>query len=360
MEAASDKTMEQQEQQSGKKRASWLGQVMKFVIPLGVTVGLCWPMFHSIDFNEMIAIIHDQCNFWWIGFGLGLSFFSNFFRAWRWGIQLDALGYRVPRHILVYSIFGTYAINLIFPRLGEFWRTGYVAQRQKAPFATVFGSMVAERLSDTVVVFLILVFTCLVAYQHIAAYLGQNEALYEQAVNAVTSPWLWLVIALCLAFAWWFLTRRSTPGSIFAKAQKFVRGLWKGFSSIATMPHKGRWLFFTFCLWTCYFTQMVVAFQAFPFTREAFAQHGLVAPLLTFVLTSVAMGVPSNGGIGPWQWACIFALSIYSIGAVDASAFANLVLGCNTVLLIVLGIVTFIAVMVDRRKNDKLQVANEK
>ncbi len=347
---ATDTPIHTPAEQPEKKKAKWLTQVMKFFIPLVVTVGLCWLMFHSIDFREMLDIIHNQCNFWWIGLALLLSFFSNFFRAWRWGIQLDALGYRVPRHILVYSIFGTYAINLIFPRLGELWRTGYIAQRQRAPFATIFGSMVAERLSDTVVVFLFLVSTCLIAYQHIASYLGQNEALYEKALDAVTSPWLWLAIALCLAFAWWFLTRRSKQDSIFAKAQRFVRGLWQGFASIATMPHKGRWLFFTLCLWGCYFTQMVIAYMAFPFTREAFSQYGIVAPLLTFVLTSVAMGVPSNGGIGPWQWACIFAMSVYGIGTIEASSFANLVLGTNTLLLILLGIITFIAVMLDRRK----------
>lgn len=335
---------------ANKKRPSWVGKVMKFAIPLIVTIGLCWLMFHSIDFHEMITIIHEQCNFFWIGLALFISIFSHFFRAWRWGIQLDALGYKVPGRILVYSIFGTYAINLIFPRLGEFWRTGYISQRQKAPFSTVFGSMVAERLSDTLVVFLLLLLTGCIAYGHIVEYLSQNQELYDKALDMVTSPWLWIAVALCLAFAWWFLTRRSSPGSLFSRVQNFVKGLWQGFASIATMPHKGRWLFYTFCLWGCYFTQMVIAFLAFPFTRDTLYEHGIISPLLAFVLSSIAMGVPSNGGIGPWQWACIFALSIYGVGYTDASAFANLVLGCNTVLLILLGLFTFIAIMVDRRK----------
>ena len=67
------------------------------------------------------------------------------------------------------------------------------------------------------------------------------------------------------------------------------------------------------------------------------------------------MGVPSNGGIGPWQWAVIFALGIYGVGRAPASAFANLVLGCNTLLLIVLGIITFIGIAADRKRKPSLK-----
>lgn len=57
-----------------------------------------------------------------------------------------------------------------------------------------------------------------------------------------------------------------------------------------------------------------------------------------------------DGGIGPWQWAVIFALGIYGTGQVEAAAFANLVLGCNTLLLVVLGIITFAGIALDRRR----------
>ena len=52
--------------------------------------------------------------------------------------------------VLINAIFGTYAMNLLFPRLGEVWRCGYVAQREKASFTKVLGSMVSDRLSDTI------------------------------------------------------------------------------------------------------------------------------------------------------------------------------------------------------------------
>lgn len=85
----------------------------------------------------------------------------------RWRIQLDALDIRVPLPPLVWSIFGTYAVNLLAPRLGELWRTGYIAKRQDAKFTTVFGSMVCDRLADTATVLLLTLVTFLSPVLHL-------------------------------------------------------------------------------------------------------------------------------------------------------------------------------------------------
>jgi len=111
-----------------------ISPLFKYGLPLVITIGLCYVLFTGIDFNEMVNIIRNQCNFAWIGLALFISIFSHIFRAMRWRIQLRALGIDAPLSSLIYSIFGTYAVNLVFPRLGEVWRTGYIAQRQKAPF----------------------------------------------------------------------------------------------------------------------------------------------------------------------------------------------------------------------------------
>ena len=89
------------------------------------------------------------------------------------------------------------------------------------------------------------------------------------------------------------------------------------------------------------FFQLYIAFFAFAFTTDIINTYGILAVLVTFVLSSLAMGVPSNGGIGPWQWSVIVALSMYGLAQEPATAFANLVMGCQTLLLIALGLFTF-------------------
>ncbi len=332
-----------------------LKKLLQYGVPLIISIGLCYLLFTGIDFNEMIETIRNECNFWWIGLALFISLFSHLFRAMRWRIQLRALNINAPLVPLVYSIFGTYAVNLVFPRLGEVWRTTYISQRQNASFTAVFGSMVADRMADTVTVLVLTLSTFLLASGAITQYLAQNTALYEKVIALISSPWLWVAFVAFIALTWWILAKKRN-NKIVAKIIEFAKGLWVGFAAIAKMKGKVQWLILTFAIWGCYFIQLFVAFFAFKETTAVVENHGIIAVLVCFVFSSIAMGVPSNGGIGPWQWAVIFGLSIYGLPTNGISlAFANLVLGSQTILLIILGIITFTAIALEKRRNTPLK-----
>ena len=64
-----------------KKKSSRLGQIMKYVIPLIISIGLCYLLFTGIDFREMLDIIRSQCDFRWIAAGLALAVLSHVVRA---------------------------------------------------------------------------------------------------------------------------------------------------------------------------------------------------------------------------------------------------------------------------------------
>ena len=344
-------------------KSKWWKPIVKYGVPLAVTVGLCYLLFTQVDLHEMLNIIRTQCDFRWILAGLALSIVSHVIRAMRWRIQLYALEVKPPLWIIVLSIFGTYAVNLIFPRLGEFWRTGYISARQKAPFSTVFGSMVCDRLSDTITVFLLLLLTLVLARPQIMGYLSQNPALYDAVSGVLSSPWTWIAIPALIGVLW--LVWKFSPDNKAVRAVKnLLAGIWEGFAVIGKMKGKGRWLLYTLLLGGCYFLQLYLAFFAFPATAQVIARYGVTAALVCFVLSSISMAVPSNGGIGPYQWALIFGLSMYSAGIPEltrdyATAFANLVLWCNTMLLIMLGIITFIAITLDKHHTKKLLRQNE-
>lgn len=331
-----------------------LSYFMKYGVPLIITVGLCYLLLTGVDVNEMISIIRDYCNYWWIVLALFISIFSHIFRAMRWSIQLRALNIKVPLFVLTLSIFGTYAVNLVLPRLGELWRSTYIAQRQKASFTEVFGSMVAERLADTLTVALLTALTFLLGGSALAQYLSQNSAAFESVVNFLSSPWPWIGVILAV-LAVVVVFRTMPHNKIIVKIKDFCKGLWAGFAVIATMPGKGRWLFLTFCIWGCYFMQLFVAFFAFPATAQVVSDYGMAAVLVCFVLSSIAMGVPSNGGLGPWQYAIVWGLGIYASTIPELSytyrvSFANLVMGSQTMLLILLGIFTFVCIAAGKRR----------
>lgn len=343
---------------SHKNNRSVLSLLFKIGIPLVISVGLCWLLFRDFDFADMWRIITTECDFRWIIGGLVIATMSHVFRAMRWRMQLQALGIDVPLFSVVLSIFGTYSVNLVFPRLGELWRTGYIARRHNAPFTEVFGSMVADRTADTITVALLTLLSFALSSSVILAYFNQNEGLGKDILALATDPGMWAGIALVFVLGWRIAhTRRGK--AVIARLRGIFKGLWDGFSVVTTMPGRGKWLLLTIAIWACYYGQLVIAMEAFDFTSAVQHNYGLQATLVAFVLSSISMGVPSNGGIGPWQWAIIFALGIYGVDSASASAFANLVLGCNTLLLIALGLFTFACIALDRHDN-KQSVDNNK
>lgn len=136
-----------------------------------------------------------------------------------------------------------------------------------------------------------------------------------------------------------------------------MTGLWDGFASIARMRGKMQWLGLTICIWGCYFLQMVIALNAFPMIADMLRDNGLILALVCFVLISISMGIPSNGGIGPYQTALLFGLTLFMPSGVEPAAFkttgaalGNVIMASQTIFMIVIGIITFILIAVDKHR----------
>ena len=327
--------------------------LFKYGVPIAVSVGLAYFLYANVDIKAIGDSLKQDVNYLWFLPVIAVSVMSHVFRALRWRLQLRAVGVNTPLSAIVNSIFGTYFVNLLFPRLGEVWRCGYIANREKAPLSLIVGSMVGDRLSDTLTVFLLTIFTFFLASDKLMLFLGERG---NDGGSLLSSWWLWVSVVLCLliAITLWWMMRSNSNNAVVKKTQSIMRELWNGFAAIWRMQGKWQFLCYTLCIWGCYFLQLYIASFAFSFT----ANLGVVAILVLFVLSSLGMAVPSNGGLGPWQYAIIFGLTLYGVGAFplstpydpQASAFAWLVWGVQTCLLIVLGIYAFVSIEIDRRQ----------
>lgn len=326
---------------------------IRWLLPLALTCLLLWVLFRKVDFVEMARIIADGCDYWWILAAMILSVFSHIIRAARWRIQLNSLGIYPPFMALCCSIFGCYALNLVFPRLGEVWRVTYISRREKARFSTIFGSLVADRLFDTLAVGCLTLLTFAVANSAINSFLTKYP-IGRDAVALLSSGLFWIggIASLTLIFILFRLFRK-TP--FVGKLLEWGRQLWQGFAVIASMPGRARFLLLTVALWGCYFIQLYVAFFAFPFTRalceNPHLAYGLTPCLLAFVLSSIGMAVPSNGGLGPWNIAIMFGLAVYGISDTQGTTFSILQWSGQTIMLIILGIYTMAYIATSRNKN---------
>lgn len=323
----------------------WMG-----ALSLAFTVLLVWYLFRIVDFSAMMAVIRRGVNLWWILLAMGISVGSHVLRAVKWRLQLRSLGIDAPFMALCCSIFGCYALNLVLPRVGELWRCTYIARRENAPFTKVFGSLVSDRLTDSLTVLLLVVLAFIVAAPALHAFM-QKYPLGEDLLALFRNPFFWIAVAVAIAIVvalLYFL--RGT--SLVAKLRQWTAEIWQGFATLWRMRGKTAFILLTLAVWAVYFIQFYVAFFAFDFTRalcDSSTAFGLVPALVAFVLSAIGMAIPSNGGLGPWNIAVMFGLSIYGISDTQGTAFSMVVWTAQTVMLLLLGIFTMIYILAKRK-----------
>ncbi|MDE6022496.1 MAG: flippase-like domain-containing protein [Muribaculaceae bacterium] len=335
-------------------------KALQYILPIALSVLLIWSLFRKVDFKETMEIISHGVDYWWILAAMGISVFSHIFRAIRWRLQLNALKVKTTLMELICSIFGCYALNLVLPRVGEIWRCTFVSQRSKAPLTTVMGSMMADRLSDTIMVIFLTLLTFVAAAPALLSFLVRYP-IGEGLLKLLYSPVIWISIVAAIGIIWFVLHKFSDTAPV-SKMRKWAGEIWSGFAVVMTMPGKWKFLLLTFGIWGCYFVQLYVAFYAFGFTRELCREpglaFGLIPCLVAFVLSSIGMAIPSNGGLGPWNIAIMFGLAVYGVPDVEGAAFSILQWSGQTVMLILLGIYTAIWIGATSAGNNHRKTGN--
>lgn len=331
----------------------WIEKIARYLIPFLVSAGMVLWLFHKVDIHEMMRVIREGCDFRWIVVMMLITALSHVIRGIRWGIQLRAVG--VPRMSVVaesVAIFGAYALNLVFSGVGEAWRCVYVSRRENTPLSTVVGTDLGDRSSDAVVVLMLLGLALVVAKGPIDTFIS-HYAIGEDIRHFSDDPRLWCAVILGLTLVWaslYFFRKYR----YIEKIDSSLKNVWQGFKVLFTMKGVGAYVVLTLGIWLCYFMETYVCFYAFPFTRALIdspgSAYGLIPGLVVFVFGSFSMAVPSNGGLGPWNIAVMFALSIYGIGNTEGAAFSMVMWSFQAAMLVMLGVFSAIYIAATKRK----------
>ena len=141
----------------------------------------------------------------------------------------------------------------------------------------------------------------------------------------------------------YFLLRRM---SIYNKVKDMFRGLLQGIGSVRHISNVPLFVFFTLAIWGCYFMHYYLTFFCF----EATAHLGFACAVVTFIVGSIAVVVPTPNGAGPWHFAVKTMLMLYGVASTDALFFVLIVHSIQTLLVILLGVYAWLALSFDRRR----------
>lgn len=345
---------------SAEKRLSGLaGKVVKTVVPLAVSVLLVVWMLHKVDLREVAAIIRHGVEYRYIVAMMIITILSHTIRGIRWGIQLDAAGVpHVPVMTRCVSIYSAYALNLVFPYLGEAWRCVFISRRGPAKLSTVVGTDLGDRISDLIVILCLVVLSLFVARDQLRTF-ADHYAFGHEMAHYATDGTLWLTVLAVLAVAAGCLYFFRHTAVVRGMVQS-ARRIWTGFAVLFHMRGTAMYIVLTFGIWICYFLETYLCFYAFPFTRQLIdatgMYWGLLPGLVVFVFGSCSMAVPSNGGLGAWNLAVMFGLSLFGVSQADGAAYSIVCWSFQTATLILLGIYSAVYVLLTRRHSPAARV----
>lgn len=324
--------MEETDEVVTQKKSSLLNNLIKVVLPLGLGIAIIYYLISKIDPSQLWEILKDA-NWGILLFSLFFGLLGNTIRGYRWALFITPLGYSPKISNLNYAIYGGYAVNFALPRAGEIWRCGVIAKEDNIPFSKLFGTMILDRIFDTITVAIISLVAFLFNMQFFLTQLEQNQTTFNTISGIFKSPLLYLAIGAAIITTY-IVFRFFKENVIVRKIKGFLSSIASDLKAIWKMNTKGRVFLYTIGIWGSYFCYFYITFFAFDFTADL----GITAGLIAFALSSISMGVPSNGGLGPWQIAVIASLSLYGVDKLHATAFATGVFAVQSIWVIICGL----------------------
>ena len=317
----------------GTERKKIFKKLLQVVFPLLLgTFILVW-VYRDFNFQRVGEVLTGQMNYGWIALSLVFGVFANLFRGWRWKLALEPLDEHPKTANCIYAIFISYASNLVIPRVGEVTRCGVLSKYDQVSFSKSLGTVVSERMIDTLCVGLITGLVLLSQMPVFATFFAETGTNVGRYAEVLTSGHFYLIILCTLAvfLLAFFLVRNI---ALFAKLKGILQNIWQGIIALKDIKQIPLYVCYTIGIWGCYFLEFYLAFYAFEFS----AQLGITAGLVMFVVGTLAVIVPTPNGAGPWHFAIMTMMMLYGVGKEDAGIFALLVHGIQTFLLILLGI----------------------
>lgn len=309
--------------------------ILKVILPLLIGVALVWYSLSKISISELVQYF-KEANYFWIGLGISFGILSHISRAYRWLFIMEPLGFKPKFTNSLMAVYSAYLINFTIPRAGEVVRASIITNYEGIPFDKTFGTIVAERVADTIMLLVIILITLFLEFEFIFGFFSEKFNLLTLIIAGVGG----LILMLS-----GFIFVKKSESKFALKLKNFISGLIEGALSIFKMKKKWAFIFHTIFIWSMY----VLMFYVTSFAVAQLEGISLAAILIGFILASFSIAA-TNGGVGSFPEAIVLAFSIFTILETPSRAFGWIMWSSQTLMIIVFGVLSLIYLPIYNRK----------
>ncbi|WP_225036668.1 YbhN family protein [Winogradskyella sp. SM1960] len=296
--------------------------ILKVVLPLLLGVGLVWYSLSKISIPTLVQYFKNA-DYSWIILGITFGILSHISRAYRWLFMAEPLGFKPKFGNSLMAVYSAYLINFTIPRAGEVARATILKNYEGIPFDKGFGTIVAERIADTLMLLAIVTIAFILEFEFIFNF-------FAEKFNATSLFLGGSVLALGALMLILFIKKSKSKFAL--KVKGFLFGLLEGALSIFKMKKKWAFIGHTLFIWAMY----VLMFYVTTFALPELQNITLTAVLIGFILSSFSIAA-TNGGIGSFPEAIVIAFSLFGIADDPSRAFGWIVWSTQTLVIIIIG-----------------------
>jgi glycosyltransferase 2 family protein len=324
--------------------------VLKYVLLFGLSVFLMGYALKGIDFNLLKAHLKET-NYFWLSLSLLVALAGFLSRAYRWKMQLVPFNAQIRFADTYHATMVGYLANLVLPRMGEVFRCSVLKRSNNIPVEASFGTVITERLLDMVMLLSLTGMAFLVEFDRLNAFFldlltDKYQSLQQNKSLLFLLGGLVIAGALAVFVVLFFFLNNLRENRFFRKVVSLVKGFLAGIFSVAKLENKAAFIGHTLFIWLSYYLMGYLAFFALPAT----SQLSPVAALTVLVMGSFGMSVPVQGGIGVFHIMVRSALLLYGVSREAGMAFALINHTSQTLLVVILGGVSFIMSLSRKKK----------
>jgi uncharacterized protein (TIRG00374 family) len=309
--------------------------LLRGALGIAISVAAIWILFHSVDVPATLAVL-GRANPAWIGLMIGTVFLDVAARGARWRALLAPIAPLPYRRVLGYTFIGYLANNVLPARLGELVRSHALGEGENLSRTTVLGTVVVERIVDTVIV---------VGLAALAVVVLSVRGALSSAVLLGGAFVALLLLALAVAMALHRLPGADRVAAYAARWPQLVelgRRLRDGLAVAARPRTMGAALAFSALAWAASIVSFLAAGQAVG-VELSLSQGALLASGV-----ALATIVPSGPGyLGTFELTAVGIASTFGVARESGFALALLV---HALILAVTSFGGVVALVVRRRR----------
>ncbi len=308
-------------------------KIIKNTLPLALGGFLVWYLFKVIPPQKLLEYFKNA-NYEWVFLSVLLGVLSHLSRAYRWKYLLEAMGYKTKLTNRFLTTLIGYLVNFALPRAGEISRATLFNSYEKVPFEKAFGTIIAERLADLLMITIIILIALLIQFDFIYGFIYKNF-----------NPFNFFLIITATSISFFVFVRyiKKANSKFALKIKKIISNLSEGITSIFKTKNKWQFILHTIFIWLMYIAMFWAAIPAIDTLKVPFG-----AVLISFISGSFAIAA-TNGGIGAYPAMVGGALTLFGVAKKTAFAFGAIMWASQTSMIIVLGAISFLILPIYNR-----------